>query len=233
MNEAKRFLRYVGPGVVMTVEILLYLFILSQTFSESQRQHFYYELGKLSSNGGIVASAVVGIGGLGYLLGVIYNALLWTCLFNFFAVNHSSLLEKAQKKSYIKFCDCEERINCSRRESWCIVTAIWHARLGSSTMLKSAKERTSDMSDILHGIGTSCIGSICAFIISIWLYHSISGNWTYRCYNYIAPLLIIVLHFICYYFTAKNLQRVVDIIFMDELYTEHEKRKTAMIVDLR
>ena len=73
MDEARRFLRYVTPGLVFAVQALLLLFIINPAWTTTQL------LGQTKDAGaGLAVALFLASGGLGYLFSVVHHRLHWS-----------------------------------------------------------------------------------------------------------------------------------------------------------
>jgi len=69
LQEAERFLRYVVPGLIFFIELLIYLLISGDIC-------FSQLIGKVNPIG-IAISGFLASGGLGFLFGIIYYTVVW------------------------------------------------------------------------------------------------------------------------------------------------------------
>jgi len=94
MQDARRFLRYVIPGLVFVLEVSLYLFVSCRAefveFISSWAEAWY---------AGFPISVFVGSGGIGFLLGVIYHVLYQYPPLSCLAVDHRPLIRDVEKNS--------------------------------------------------------------------------------------------------------------------------------------
>lgn len=72
MDEARRFLRYVTPGLVFLVETLLLLWVLLPDWPEEQLRQIKKDAGL-----GFVLAAILGSGGLGFVFSIAHHWLHW------------------------------------------------------------------------------------------------------------------------------------------------------------
>jgi len=86
MEEARRFLRYVIPGLLFFIEISLYLFF-------SAHRQFISALKELGKDLAFPVSLFLASGGIGFLLGVLYHSLYWTKGFRALVVTHLPLIK--------------------------------------------------------------------------------------------------------------------------------------------
>ena len=72
-NEARRFLRYVNPGLVFAVQALLLLFIINPAWTTTQLLRQTKDAGA-----GLAVALFLALGGLGYLFSVVHHRLHWS-----------------------------------------------------------------------------------------------------------------------------------------------------------
>src|SRR5579862_3199530 len=74
MDEARRFLRYVSPGLVLGVETIVLLLILVPSWMLPR-------LAALSSSQGVGAAIALFLasGGIGFILSTVHHSLNWWC----------------------------------------------------------------------------------------------------------------------------------------------------------
>jgi hypothetical protein len=74
MDEARRFLRYVTPGLAFAVQMLLLFFVLDRTWTFDQ-------IKSLSTNADVGAALGLFLtsGGLGYMFGVVHHCVHNRC----------------------------------------------------------------------------------------------------------------------------------------------------------
>lgn len=229
MEEARRFLRYVIPGLLFFIEISLYLFFSAH----AQFSSFLREYGKDLA---FPVTVFLASGGVGFLFGVIYHSFYWTEINRFFGVNHMPLMQDCVERGWLKLVLRKDGTNLNiskltRSGAWRVVTAYWHERRECSKKIKAANARTDSLTDIMHGLGTTFFGSLCA--IPLWIYiHKMLvcsyPSWFY----YFIPLGLLFLNGVNYCRVVRDFQSIVDIIMSDDIKSEYEKNKTAVVVNL-
>lgn len=235
MDEARRFLRYVIPGLVLIIEVSLYSWVSIDLFFADKK--FFEELKNLFLKNNIAApiSAFLASGGAGFLLGVIYYTAYWPILKRFsLGVDHTELINDAINRGWLKLRKREKDdtfVNADKLNifgAWRIVTSLWHERKESSEKIKAANPRIDSLTDIMHGSGTMFIGSIIAIPLWVSIHYRFLGEWP--CGYYIAiPIIMSVIHLINFRFVSKNFQSIVDIIMADIL---EEEKKTPIIINV-
>lgn len=109
MEEARRFLRYVIPGLVLIIEVSFYLWLIDH----KQFIELIKELKEISENGiGLPISVFLASGGIGFILGVIYRVLSrFFGLRELFMINHQPLIVDAVERDWLELQRRENGIN--------------------------------------------------------------------------------------------------------------------------
>jgi len=249
MDDARKFLRYVTPGLVFIIEVFIYLFIVNTSFT--------IELfNTLSKNQGWLTLFVMS-GGIGFLFSIIHHRFYWWIwgYLKFLCCDHRNMIKNSIKHKYLKLIlqDCLNEIspdNISRVGAWRIVANIWNTRKVTSKRIEGVNWTMDNLSDIMHGAGTIFIGSFSLLLVCV-LYILIHINLPDKVLNVnswslyslifsinpqsitlsqikltlIIPLIFIVLHFFNYKCAVKNAQSVADMILYQELKIEHSRKK--------
>lgn len=228
MEEARRFLRYVIPGLVFIIEVSFYLFI-------SDNKKFVDLIKEYGKDIALPISVFLASGGIGFLLGVIYFAIYKLKIVRPFVVNHLPLIKDAEKRGWLKL---QMRTDGGQVDvndvtelgAWRIITSLWHVRKESSKKIKAANSMTDRLGDIMHGLGASFIGSIIAILIFILF---ILNYQKFSCwYFYFVPFLMSFFHFLNYRYSVRDFQSLVDIIMADVLQEECSKNKKPIIINV-
>ncbi|MFA4932785.1 MAG: hypothetical protein WC625_07770 [Caldisericia bacterium] len=229
MEEARRFFRYIIPGLLFFIEISLYLFFSAN----NQFIQFLREWGKDIS---FSVTLFLTSGGMGFLLGVVYHTLYWTKGIRRLVVNHVPLIKDCVKRGWLELARRRDgsNINIStltQSGAWRIVIAFWHERRECSKRIKAANARTDSLTDIMHGLGVTLVGSLLS--IPIWVCIHAKLVCTYPSwYYYLPPVLISSLHFVNYRRVIKDFQSIVDIIISNEIKNEYDKNNAPVIMHL-
>lgn len=125
MNDIRRFFRYVVPGLIFTLQIVIYLSI---SLCPSQ---FSQTIGRLNNVGSALSIFLLS-GGLGFLLSTIYHTLYWTqkCAWmDRLRVDHRPLINSAIKAGSLCLCDHDGKEMSkikNQKAAWRIATAFWN-----------------------------------------------------------------------------------------------------------
>ncbi len=226
MDEAKRLIRYLYPGLVFIVEILLFLFISAPerliTFPSSN----YFI--SIKDNIGVLGGAtLLVLTGLGYFFGILYHA-----MFKLFRPSNSLpfLIDAVKNKWIVLYHrDSKEKFtdNCMNKlkakDAWCILGAYYHARIYSDKF-KKAHERIGSLNDTMHSLGTTFVGSF--FSIGVWIQlHRLIGE-PLKWYDFIVPIIVLMVMVCNYRSTAKEANHFADNITSE--FMEFESRYTTI-----
>jgi hypothetical protein len=162
MEEARRFLRYVIPGLVFIVVLSTTFMLVDYTKVLPILEHM--------DNVGIVLGVFVVSGGLGYIFSSLYFFIYWI-FGEWHVANHVDVIKELNNNIVVRdtrgndFSDKLTRKNC-----WVIMNVFWHSRIKNSTRIEGVNSRIDNLSDITHGIGTSVVAAFSAIIVCICLY---------------------------------------------------------------
>jgi len=148
-DDAKRFFRYVLPGLACLTELLIVLFITGDPALKTLT----------SSDGGskfieILVGALVASGGLGFLFSAVYFTTYWV-FGRWLAVDHAPSFREAGFQLPADFC---------RREGWDLMSQIWHSQV-KNPAIEGVTPVTARLSNTMHGLGTTATGSILVFTL--------------------------------------------------------------------
>lgn len=179
MDEARRFIRHVIPGLVFFVQMWLYYCILdreSALFAVSLQPG----AGWLGAGVGLAFASV----GVGFLLSTIHHALYWRLPLcsrwrgRFGAIDHAVLLGDAVKAGLLSLCTPggerwrpgeNVETNLSVRGAWRLVARMWHERSYTVEPIRSSAAQDKSLFDLMHSLGACLWGSIVAALMAFWL----------------------------------------------------------------
>ncbi len=237
MEDYKKFFRYVIPGLVFIIEVSVYLLL-------SEFEKFIClikdNLGNLKDGIGITITAFLLSGGIGYLLAVFYHTLFhkirnresfWGC----FIADHRALIEDTVKgRRWLKLKNRENGVvipgdRLTQAGAWRIATVFLNTRMASSKRIKSAKQRLESYGDIMHGAGTTFIGSVIAFVVWAWLQYKLFGEYP-SWWFWVFPSLFSILHILNYIHIVRDYQGVSNIIIANELQEEYSNQGKKPVI---
>jgi len=174
-SETRQFIRYAMPGLVLPIELGVYLAV-------SHPQELGAVLSKMEFGAGVALFVLAG--GLGYILNVVHHMLYWACplppytwrrewlkktVVALVKSKRMCLLSEAGKPTKIK---PEELTD---REAWVVLSSLLHEQLGDIPKFKSAKGRMDSLADITHSTGAALLA--CLLVIPGWILCSIEWGW--------------------------------------------------------
>ena len=169
MDEAKRFLRYVTPGLVFLTETLIILWIIEPNVTLTILKDF----SKYSGVGPVIATLLAS-GGVGFMFSVVHHFFHW--LGQRGAVDHRQSIASLRERGIIQLRRRESgeviptTVIPNRFQSWTILTGLWHERrLSEDSLIKSADPRASSLADLVHSVGTARVAAIAAWISSLFI----------------------------------------------------------------
>ncbi|MGE0636786.1 MAG: hypothetical protein AB7G44_04290 [Bacteroidia bacterium] len=230
MEEAKRIIRYILPGMV-------YIILLSLTFAilrTSDVKSLIAHPEKYNINIAEVFGIFVLSGGLGYIFSIIYFGLNWLLsdLTVKHVYNHRNVLQGLISSDKLEIIDDNgngidfKMIN--RRDAWYITNVLWHSR---TKWVKSVEgvhlKLDSYYSDLTTGLATTLIAAICSFVTFLILknngaYVKIDNSVGWCILGY---LIFILLVFLNYYRTYKAYETMINSAIATEITKEKEKVK--------
>lgn len=217
MPEIRKYFRYIIPGITCTVLFCLIYKISKMNFCDEIFNQFKDVQDILA----IVIGGFLASGGLGYIFAVFYHGLYNLPLINkIFAIDHRSAIEK------IKIMNIEGQSvgqnNIKIREAWTIFTLYWNTKIQKKDSCDHNQEFLNRSIDMLHGIGTTIIGTIICIII--WACHLIYSK--FENHEYVTGIILIM--FIIFLFfnfciLKKSLQTILNSIFIEFINSPNGK----------
>jgi len=232
MEDPKRFFRYVIPGLVLMIEVSLYLLF-------STHRNFLNFLKACGGNSGFPISVFIVSGGIGFCLANLYHHIYWSKCFRWLVPDHRDLIKDVVIKR--KWLELENRRDgkefekpnvedLNKKEAWLISNALWYTKLETSKIIKGAEPAIDRLVDIMHSLGSMFIGSILAIPIWLFAHHELTDGfpsfWEY--FRTISLMIIIIwVHLSHYRRLVRDFEITSDIIMSDDLQKEYaEKNQT-------
>lgn len=178
MDEARRFLRFVLPGLIVIPQFLLILY-LNHDLKHIDK---YVDIGLA-----IVAFLTSGI--IGFIFSNLYYIIYW----EFYLQN-----KKLSKLNYLELIktnndllkDFLKNEPTTQREAWPILNAYFNLKYGDK--LQYFERKTDSISNILAAIGTTLITLVCVCIIGeIWFLHDLNSRIVYLSANLLISIVLI------------------------------------------
>ncbi len=215
MDETKRFLRYVIPGLIMVSEMFIFLYL-----SLVQNGYPIENIRTSVVNYGIpvIFSGILILTGIGAVMSNFYHV-----SFNLSGVglNYKELVRIVSSSGRVSFRDYSTRRIISVNEitnygQWRIIDALWHGNKISSGVLGGNVKRTEDLCNLAHSLGTSFVSSILAYVSWNYFYVYITGKNAQIGFQ-IAFLVLLILHYIATRIVIESAQSVISVILINEL----------------
>lgn len=234
MDETRRFLRYILPGVAATLEFCLLDSLFDQIAIKALSAVLFSDSG---FNISVPISALLITAGLGYLFSLMHHVLLWT-VYEWppwalrWTPDYRPLLRHAEREGWLTVTRLDTgagvRACClCTAGAWRLVNALWHQMLRSSDRIRSANRRLDSLSDIAHGTGAAFVGSLVATML--WLlvaYRAPQGQlcsaWFFVAIG-VAALMILV-HGCGVYIVLRHSESFVQMVMGDALREAKSKR---------
>jgi hypothetical protein len=234
MDEAKRFLRYVTPGLVFLTETLILLWLIEPDVTYTILKDFREESGF-----GLVIATLLASGGIGFMFSVVHHYLHWHDQYT--SVDHRDCIASLRARRIIQLCNREtgkglaDAMEPNRFQAWTIMTGLWHERVAfENSFIKSADPRASSLADLVHSVGTARVAAIAAWIFALLILLrscSISmEGWAIARFiigNILAAGFILLYH-AGYRRTGKAAQRIAEQV-LDDTLTQEQKKNGAPI----
>jgi hypothetical protein len=220
MNDARRFLRYVIPGIVFAIEAGILMCCLFPGWASLQISAFQKDSGV-----GFLIAAVAASGGLGLIFSSIHQCIHWRKGREM--IDHRLVIKRLVDNRILRLQEkVAEHLSCE--EAWIIYSTLWHQRLKDNKRIESAAARADDMVDIMHSMGTARVASVTAVIFvpafAIMYHLQTDGLSWFGCG--IALFITIVTFFtfhLSYYRSARMTQGLLDEMLSDALVAECSK----------
>ena len=241
MNEARRFLRYLLPGLLYALESLGLLAVVLPSVALDAVSAL-----KAEGNFSFLVTMFIASGALGFLFSTLHHWCHW--YLDSKSINHTEFIamrrhESAPCKS---IADAEKKKNGlfmwlkrrkkkrqEREEAFIKLLALWYTRLQPDGQLASADKKTVSLGDIAHATGTARIASLFAVLtVQVICFHSGQPSFIFpsvaRYSGFlILGVLIIVLFENSYRRTSRIAQQVIESILGKVLDDEANKANSA------
>jgi hypothetical protein len=186
MEETRKFLRYVTPGVIFAIETTILLLPIFPT----DMMHIIKSLQEDKSLG-IVLALLLASGAIGFILSIIHHCAYWRIRFyprhdyaRWTRFEKQLKLTRAPEYSkdspqskfghffndtlgfrfigrYIFAKDYEER-----KYRWIEITALWYQKADDKTINNNTHQRANSLADLVHSSGTAFIASLASIFVA-------------------------------------------------------------------
>lgn len=166
MDEARRFARYVSPGLLYAAEATVLLLGFQPRWTLDGLQQLRSDSGL-----GLLLGTLLAVTGLGFAFSILHHALHWSRCSS--AVNHRPTLAALEEAGVLEIKSATgvpvQAASLNREQAWIIVTALWHQRVESSARIKAANQRATNLIDTVHSLGTARVSSLFALATALVL----------------------------------------------------------------
>lgn len=166
MDEVRRFLRYILPGMASLGQLLLAIHISDSSAISS----FVTGLGAKADIINVVAAAFISSGAIGFVLASIYHAVYWK--FPFLCRDHKFLVDELISDNKLELTDIHGKAikepKLSERDAWTIVTYYSYAKIHTphrSRPKAGLSKMTDRLTDFTHAHGTTFIGTLVGSVV--------------------------------------------------------------------
>jgi len=216
MNGARRFLRYIFPGMIFFVLLFLYLFI--STWGKVLDDVGSFMKGTARGGGVLEAGVfILFVAGAGYLFATIYHTFVKRFP-QYRKPDHSGQVRDAIRRNWLIVIrrgilpdeSAGEEFNSS--QAWSITGAYYHAMIHKKEF-KEAHVRIESLNDTLHGLGASCVASIFALIVWIVFHKQLTysdSGWIPWLISLAVGVLIVVGFCWNYWHTGIEVENMLD-----------------------
>ncbi len=223
MEEMKKFIRYVVPGLVVMVEFMGSLGVILFFTDIGLLKSYLFRMVTYGNSIGTPLSIFLLSGGLGAFLATVYHHLISSCYLDRFNVDYSKLLKYCEDEKLIKLSTWDGKQVASKRLNrigqWRVLTAFWHSNRKNSEFFAEAERRAETLYDIAHGQGTQLVGALIVALMLVAFdryYPNVSfGSW------YIIPIIILFLHFVAFRKVILSIQTVLNNFYIKE-FKQHK-----------
>ena len=242
MENEHNYWRYLIPGFVFLTELTLFTF-LSFGFATTVNKinsilHLVSQSGQSSfiNNLLVFLLGTTFISGIGYLLSHIHHAFFLYC--PCYSIDHRNVIKRAiySKSLCIRIKNGDFNPNMMNlRTGWQILNSVWHQLSKVEKGIEGTNRRVDSLADIMHGTGATFIGSILVLCLGVFLF-CIGKLCLFCCcccgmvsplcccghlYCLLLALLVqlglIVVHFLTYRASIKNMEGIVHSTFLTVL----------------
>ena len=163
MDETKRFLRYVVPGILFGSETALFLWILLPNWTGTHLGPFVSDASLGSALVGVLAS-----GSLGYVIATVHHWLHWRSPTDQHIIDHSAQIAALRRRGLLRAPALPPED--PRREALETMTVEWFQRNEDSCPIGNATNRAASLSDLAHASGTARVASLLALLTAFLVY---------------------------------------------------------------
>ncbi|NLZ05141.1 MAG: hypothetical protein GXY19_08205 [Phycisphaerae bacterium] len=169
MEDPKRFLRYVMPGILFAAQTAFLLWIVYPTWTKDGLRVL------AGASLGAALAGVVTSGVLGYVFATFHHFLHWYSPTDHRIIDHTEKIKDLRERGLLDIEDDKEHID--RLKAFDIMTAEWFKRNQENTFIGNATARAAAFSDLAHGAGTARVASA-ASLLTVLIACPLVGIWS-------------------------------------------------------
>ncbi|MFZ5522839.1 MAG: hypothetical protein ACOY9D_01980 [Pseudomonadota bacterium] len=216
MDDARRFLRYVMPGLVFGVETLLLLYIVFPVWTQ------YQILELANKNGlGIAIGSVLASGALGYIFATVHHWCHWHLSIDSLILDHSGLINRLLAAGLVSN-DSNPKV-VERKEAFEISLAYWYRPKGHGNSIDDVTYKKLDsLGDQAHALDTARVASFFAVVTTLVFCFNI-GTVSLNFESIVRFVLMLLLGAVVIYLFHESYRRVGTIAqaIYDRIFSEN------------
>jgi hypothetical protein len=197
MDDARRFLRYVLPGVAFAIQTCILLALLRPDLIPTALSLF----GKESALGAVVGALFV-TGGLGYLFSVIHHTIHWRQSAS--TIDHRENIKRLAAEGLIQPKDVPNKMN--REDAWVLTSILWYENRTENKLIEGADENARTLTDLAHMLGTTRVASALALIFA-YIIAAAMSSFSLEIEPILRFFAALVLGLFVYWVTSASYQR--------------------------
>ncbi len=227
MDEARRFLRYVLPGLAFFTQLGIALLIIDSSQLIELFESITRVSGLLPVLGGFLVS-----GALGYIFSTFYFSIRWGLAkytnLSWGILDHASLINKLKNTDKLKLKDVTDGIYCENKnitqsDAWNIITFYWF--WNKEGFNENLNKKTVTFADTVHGLGAATIGTFFAFVVWGYLHYFEFGKYVsgFSCIEFGYFIIwggLFLIQLFNYNNTLKQFQSLVNTAIANRVYKE-------------
>lgn len=178
MEEAKRYMRYVFPGLSFFLEVIIALY-LKLGF---QKIESYLKLD-------IALTAILASGVIGYIFSNLYYCYFWKCSFNSKSrLNYKKVVEKSLKKFERSF-GIIDFSKLKQRDAFIMLNSFW--QINKAKEYGFIENQVGNLNNVLHSLGTAIFLTILGWIFGLFIIGNDSSLLIYIVINSIVSFFLL------------------------------------------
>ncbi|MCH8905180.1 MAG: hypothetical protein IIA45_14865 [Bacteroidetes bacterium] len=210
MKEFERYLRYVIPGLVFIILLILFLALSNYDLliSKFNEVSFSKLIVILFSSGGIV-----------YIFSTIY----WTYFRLRFPLDHTKIIDDLDQWVTIVDTKGIDKKISNKQDAWSVLNTFWYWK---QEKLQAIDSKVDRMSDITHGLGTTFIAMFISLPAWALIRYDGGDGFDFILYDLISLFIWVVLLLVIrynYLSSLKNYKSFIDITFANIVKREFDK----------